>query len=45
MSSDLEHRQGVVLVSGAKWNPLHKPLQPIADDLFSRFGAQMAWFS
>src|SRR5258708_11035792 len=34
----------LVLVSGAKWNPLHKPLQPIGDDSFDRFGAQMASF-
>ena len=34
----------LVLVSPAKWNPLHKPIEPIGDDSFCRFGAQIAPF-
>jgi len=36
--------ESLVLVCGAKWNALHKPIEPIGDDSFWRFGAQIAPF-
>ena len=41
---EISRKRNIVLVCGAKCKPLHKLIEPIGDDSFWRFGAQIAPF-